>query len=30
MMAAVEDLEKYRPGLAQTYRDWFTVSSSIK
>lgn len=25
---AVEDVEEYRPGLVQSYRDWFTVSFS--
>ncbi|KEZ39130.1 hypothetical protein SAPIO_CDS10525 [Scedosporium apiospermum] len=24
LVSSVEDLEKHRPGLAQTYRDWFT------
>ena len=28
-IAAFEDLEKYRPGLVQTYKDWFTVSYDI-
>lgn len=23
---AVEDLEKYRPGLAKSFYDWFTAS----
>ena len=23
---AVEDLEAYRPGLAKSYHEWFTVS----
>jgi inorganic pyrophosphatase len=24
---AIDDLEKYRPGLKQTFYDWFVVSS---
>lgn len=27
---AYQDVEKYRPGVVQAYRDWFTVSILVE